>query len=244
MKKIKKIFYQDYIIYGQSQYLSLAKSFLNKNYNIIEIYKDTKRNYVSKIEMDHKYYVVKSPRSEQKLFQKKILSILKKPEVLSTLQNVNAAIDIYGFTELVRPYVAILKKRLFLEESYLIMEAIDGNPFHIAGDLKHLMSWVFQFHQAGFYHKDLNTSNVLIENLSMRVFDTQAKMEKVSHFHRNYDLLTLKQDQIVLNENFQVEDYYPIQKSLSWYLACLLKWFKYNRLSLCFRERRHKKRER
>ena len=73
MNNIQKITYRGYTIYGLSEYLFLGTLFLDQKYTTLEIYKNTRRNYVSKIEINNKSYVLKIPRSEQILIQKKNL---------------------------------------------------------------------------------------------------------------------------------------------------------------------------
>ncbi|AVQ17416.1 lipopolysaccharide core heptose(II) kinase RfaY [Fusobacterium gonidiaformans] len=243
MNILKKRMHNSYTVYGKEENLYLAEEFLNQNYETIEIFKDTKRNYVSKIKIQKKYYILKSPRSEQILIQKKILSFFKRGEALSTLLNVNYAIQNFHFTELVMPYVAITKKGFFLKESFLIMEYVEGRDFEKEEDFIKLIDWIQNFHRKGFYHQDLNTSNVCIQNDKLRVFDTQAKRESFSYYHRSYDILTLKQDLLVLEKNFPIEKYYPLPKNIGSLMAKFIKYWKYNPISLYFREKKQKARE-
>ncbi|WP_442486623.1 lipopolysaccharide core heptose(II) kinase RfaY [Fusobacterium necrophorum] len=242
MKIVKKRNHS-YTMYGKKEDLYLAEEFLKQNYKTVEVFKNTKRNYVAKIDIQGKYYILKSPRSEQILLQKKIFSYWKRGEALSTLVNVQHAIEKFHMTELVTPYVAIVKKTFYLKESYLIMEYVEGRPFQKEKDFLLLMTWIQTFHRKGFYHQDLNTSNVCIQNDTLRVFDTQAKRERISHYHRSYDILTLKQDLLVLEKNFPVETYYPLPKNFGSLLAKLVKYGKYNPISLYFRDKKQKKRE-
>lgn len=232
-----------YTIYGKEENLYLAEDFLDQNYETIEVFKNTRRNYVAKIKIREKYYILKSPRSEQILIQKKILSYWKRGEALSTLLNINKATQKFHFTELVMPYVAILRKTFYLKESFLIMEYVDGRNFQKQEDFFKLMGWIQKFHEKGFYHQDLNTSNVCIQNDELRVFDTQAKQEIFSYYHRSYDILTLKQDLLVMEKNFPVEKYYPLPKNFGSFLAKLVKYWKYNPISLYVRKKRQQKRE-
>ena len=78
MNILKKRMHNSYTVYGKEENLYLAEEFLNQNYETIEIFKDTKRNYVSKIKIQKKYYILKSPRSEQILIQKKFLAFLNE----------------------------------------------------------------------------------------------------------------------------------------------------------------------
>lgn len=242
MNILKKRMHNSYTVYGKEENLYLAEEFLNQNYETIEIFKDTKRNYVSKIKIQKKYYILKSPRSEQILIQKKILSFFKRGEALSTLLNVNYAIQNFHFTELVMPYVAITKKGFFLKESFLIMEYVEGRDFEKEEDFIKLIDWIQNFHRKGFYHQDLNTSNVCIQNDKLRVFDTQAKRESFSYYHRSYDILTLKQDLLVLEKNFPIEKYYPLPKNIGSLMAKFIKYWKYNPIFFYFKEKKHKKR--
>ena len=118
---IEKIKYEDWEIYSPKSNIKLGKLVLDKEYKVVKVLKDTNRNYVAVILIENKKYILKGFRSEVIIPQRRIQTIFKKGEALTTLENGLEAID-DGITELVKPLVAIIKKKLFIEESFLIMD--------------------------------------------------------------------------------------------------------------------------
>ena len=59
--------YRDYNIYfpqnsKTTETLELSKKIIDKNYKILQIFKDTERNFVAKIEIDTNIFILKSPK--------------------------------------------------------------------------------------------------------------------------------------------------------------------------------------
>ncbi|MGX6591094.1 lipopolysaccharide core heptose(II) kinase RfaY [Cetobacterium ceti] len=215
--------YKDYKIYTYDEkYIKIGEKILNKDYKIIEIYKDTNRNYVGKIEIDEKFYVLKSPKSEVIIPQRKILSMFKRGEVLSTLKNLNEGID-EGITEYVKPLLGIVKKGLFIKESFLLMEYLPGERLRTIEDVDKVIELTKKIHRNKRYHGDLNTSNFIKVGENIKIIDTQGKRDIFFGFKRAYDILTLKKDLLVLELNYNVDENYKIDKSIGYYLAYFLK---------------------
>ena len=94
MKKIKKEVFKGYNIYFlEEEYKMLAEKIIKKEFKEIEKIKDTKRNYVSLIEIDGIKYIYKEPRNEYRIPQRQFMSLFKKGEALTTLVNINKLID-------------------------------------------------------------------------------------------------------------------------------------------------------
>ena len=125
---LKEQTYKDFkIFYYDDKYLEIGKKIIEKNFKTIKILKDSKRNYVSEIEIEETNFIMKEPRNEYIIPQRKIMTIFKKGEVLSTLININKLIDEYGFKEYVRPFLAIVRrKNKMINYSLLLMKKIDG----------------------------------------------------------------------------------------------------------------------
>ena len=115
IKKEIMIKEQDYkgfkIFYYDNRYLEIGKKIIEKDFKTIKVLKDSKRNYVSEIEIEGSNFIIKEPRNEYIIPQRKIMTLFKKGEVLNTLININKLIDEYGFKEYARPFLAIVKRK-------------------------------------------------------------------------------------------------------------------------------------
>lgn len=231
--KLKEEKYLDWkIFFSQTEdsAMTLGKMILDGNYKIKKVYKDTKRNYVAQIEIENKNYILKEFRSEIIIPQRKIQTLFKKGEALSTLINTTEVIEL-GIEELVKPIVALVKKKLTIEQSYLLMEYVEGVKISTIEDIDKIMELVEKIHKNKIYHGDLNTSNFIKEGNKIRILDTQGKKEKIGSFKRWYDIFTLENDLLVKELNYNVRDKYYLDKKDIWvYLAYLLKNFKNTKL--------------
>lgn len=231
--KLKEEKYLDWKIFFsqiENSAIVLGKMILDGKYKIKKIFKDTKRNYVAQIEIENKNYILKEFRSEIIIPQRKIQTLFKKGEALSTLINTTEAIEL-GIEELVKPIVALVKKKLTIEQSYLLMEYVEGEKISSIEDIDKIMELVEKLHKNKIYHGDLNTSNFIKEGDKIRILDTQSKKEKIGSFKRWYDIFTLENDLLVELLNYKVrEKYYLKEKDIWFYLAYLLKNFKNTKL--------------
>lgn len=231
--KIEEEKYLDWKIFfsqTESNAIVLGKIILDENYKIKRVYKDTKRNYVAQIEIENKNYILKEFRSEVIIPQRKVQTLFKKGEALSTLINTTEAIEL-GIEELVKPIVALVKKKITIKQSYLLMEYVEGKKISSIEDIDKIMELVEKIHKNKIYHGDLNTSNFIKEKEKIRILDTQSKKEKIGSFKRWYDIFTLENDLLVKELNYNVSDkYYLKEKDIWFYLAYLLKNFKNTKL--------------
>ena len=203
MKNKKYLEWQIYFLEEENNTEILGELILNNKYIIKKVFKDTERNYVAQIEIENKYYILKEFRSEVIIPQRKIQTLLKKGEALSTLINTTEAIEL-GIKELVKPIIALVKKRVTIKKSYLLMEYIEGEKISTIEDIDKIMNLVEKMHKIGVYHGDLNTSNFIKEGNKVRILDTQGKKEKIGNFKRWYDILTLENDNLVKELNYNV----------------------------------------
>lgn len=228
--KIKKYLYKEYKIYFPEEKLEreeLGKSIIDNNFKTIKILKDTKRNYVAIIEIENKKYILKEFRSEVVIPQRKIQTFFKIGEALRTLTNGLLAIE-EGIDELVEPLLAIVKKKIFIEKSFLLMEYIGGDILRTKEDIDKVIEIIKKVHGLGRYHGDLNTSNFIKVNDSLKIIDTQMKKEKIWNFKKIYDIFTLKEDLLVLELNYEVEKKYKVDTGkLSFLLVYLVKKIKH-----------------
>ena len=223
---IKEEKYNSYKIYYKNEVNKiLAKKILDKSYKVLEEYKNTERNYVAKIDIDGKIYVLKSPKAETIIPQRKLQTILKKGEGLTSFVNIDSAIS-KGLDFFIEPLAVMVKRGLFLEESLILMDYIDGDIIRTTEDIDIIMDMVKKIHDKGIYHGDLNTSNFIKTSNGIKIIDTQAKSESFWHFKRGYDILTMKNDLLVLLLKYDVEKNYRVKRDLGYGLAYIIKNFK------------------
>lgn len=223
---IKNMRYRDFKIYYKDECnKALAQKVLDQKYIVIDEYKNTERNYVAKIEIDKKFYVLKSPKAETVIPQRKVQTIFKKGEGLTSFKNIDYAKSI-GLDFFIEPLAVMVKKGIFLQESFILMEYVDGKLIRTVEDIDIIMDMVKKIHEKGIYHGDLNTSNFIKTKSGIKIIDTQAKREKLWHFKRAYDILTMKNDLLVLEREYEVEKDYKVQRDIGYLLAYVIKNFK------------------
>lgn len=223
---IKDVLYKEFkIYYKNEENKRLAEVVLDKNYNVIDEYKNTERNYVAKIEIDGQFYVLKSPKAETVIPQRKIQTVFKKGEGLTSFLNIEVAKNM-GLDFFIEPLAVMVKRGLFLKESFILMKYIDGEIIRTVEDIDIIMDMVEKIHEKGIYHGDLNTSNFIKTSDGIKIIDTQAKRESFWHFKRAYDILTLKNDLLVLQREYEVEKNYKVKRDIGYALAYIIKNFK------------------
>lgn len=223
---IKDVLYKEFkIYYKNEENKRLAEIVLDKNYKVIDEYKNTERNYVAKIEIDGQFYVLKSPKAETVIPQRKIQTVFKKGEGLTSFLNIEAAKNM-GLDFFIEPLAVMVKRGVFLKESFILMEYIDGEIIRTVEDIDIIMDMVEKIHEKGIYHGDLNTSNFIKTSDGIKIIDTQAKRESFWHFKRAYDILTLKNDLLVLEREYEVEKNYKVKRDIGYVLAYIIKNFK------------------
>lgn len=241
---MKNISYKEYKIYFfDDYYKEIGEKIIGKKYIVLKVYKNTIRNYVAKIKIENKVFILKSPKSEVVLPQRKFMSLLKKGEAISTLENINN-LERELKKNFVKIYLAVVKKKFFIEESYILMEYIEGEILKNEEDLIKMMEIVNNIHNKKIYHGDLNASNFINTGKIIKIIDSQGKREKLSSFKRWYDIFTLKNDLLVQELKFNVDEYYyNKEKGLSFYMAYLLKNFKNLKLVKKIKEKKKELRE-
>lgn len=224
---LKRENYKGYdIYYYEDEFLNISKDIIDKNFQIIKIYKDTVRNYVVKISLKNKEYVLKSPKAENIIPQRKFLSAFKQGEALTTLKNISEA-EKNGITEFVKIYSAIVKRNIFIKESYILMENIEGEILKTEEDIDEVLKIIEKLHKNYIYHGDLNTSNFIKNNNEIKIIDSQAKQEKYWNFRRWYDIFTLEEDLLVLSLHYKIKEKYNfLKKDIGYYIALFFKKFK------------------
>lgn len=226
---IKNKKYKEYNIYYPKKeifYEELGKRIIDKQYKELEVYKNTERNYVAKIEIEGKKYILKSPKSETIIPQRRIQTIIKNGEALNTLLNVRERIK-EGMKEYAIPFLAIVKKKKIIKESYILMECVEGESIKNIFDIDEIMEIVNKLHKKNVYHGDLNTSNFIKTINGIKIIDTQGKKEKFFHFNRWNDLFIMKNDLLVMEKEYKVEEkYYKKSKNISYYIVLIIRKIK------------------
>lgn len=227
--KILNSKYKEWNIYypnNEDELINLGKSIIDNNYFIEKVLKEGKRNYVAIISINDKKYILKEFKSEIIIPQRKIQTYFKKGEALTTLENGLESIE-QGIFELVKPITAIVKKKKTIEKSYLLMEYLLGETLKTKEDIGKVIEIIKKIHKINRYHGDLNTSNFIRTNRGIKILDTQMKKETFFSFKKYYDILTLKEDLLVISLNYDVESNYKMKKlTISFISAFLLKKLK------------------
>lgn len=215
---LKKIRYEKYEIFSiDSNYLQLGIQIVNKKYKIIKKLKDTKRNFVAIIEINNKKYVFKEPRNEYRIPQRKIMTLLKKGEAVTTLKNINR-LNNEGFSDFVKPLLAITSRKFgMIEYSGFLMEYFEG-IIDINKNLE-FVKLVKKMHKNRVYHGDFNPGNFLVKDNIIKIIDTQAKKMFFGKYRAHYDMLTMKMDSYK-------EMKYPYEKDIFYYFALGVKKLK------------------
>jgi len=213
--EIKKLKYKDFIIYYiDDKYLELGKDIINKNEVVTEEIKVTKRNYVVKIKYQNEELILKAPRNEFRIPQRKLGTLVKKGEARSTFENITKLIE-EGFVEYVKPLLAVVKRKYgMIDESYIIFELSSDNEKCKLEDILQLGK---KMHEKGIYHGDFNMSNFLFDD-GIKIIDTQGKKYWFGEYRPNYDFLTLEES---VYGRFGKEDWY--NRNTWFYLAYFIK---------------------
>lgn len=210
-KDCKKNQYKGYDLYFyEDKFLDIGKKIIDKKYTEKKILKDTRRNFVEIIEVNQVSYVLKENRNEHIIPQRKIMTLFKKGEALSTLVNLTELRD-KGIDNFVAPFLVINKRKNgMIVYSVLVMENINGKEDR--NYLKNIIELMIKLHKIGIYHGDFNPGNFLIESGRVRIIDTQGKKMRFFNYRAHYDMLTMKMDSYHEME-------YPYKKDLMYYFV-------------------------
>ena len=210
--------YKGYSIFAYDKFfIKIGKNIIDKEYKEHNILKNTKRNFVSEIQINNISYIFKEPRNEYIIPQRKFFTLFKKGEAVTTLININKAIIEDNLIEYAKPLLAIVKrKNRMICYSALIQEKISIND---SRELDKMVEVTKKIHSKGYYHGDCNPSNFMTSKDKVKILDTQAKKMSFGNYRAHYDMITMKYDSY--NEMI-----YPYKKNLFYYLAYSMKRFK------------------
>jgi heptose II phosphotransferase len=164
-------------------------------------------------------YVLKSPRNEFRIPQRKFFTLFKYGEAVETLRNINELREI-GLDIFAMPLGAIVKRRYgMICESHIIFEVAHGESTIKNRGLA--VEVTKKMHEYGVYHGDCNPSNFIITDSCVKVIDTQAKKMHFGNYRAHYDMATMKFDSYK-------EMVYPYRKNIFYYMVIMVKGFKRN----------------
>lgn len=231
----KWIYKENNIYFFEDKYRNIAKKIIDNNFVVVKKLKDTKRNYVALIEVENKKYILKEPRNEYRIPQRKIMSIFKDGEALATLKNINKLYD-EGVTELILPRLAINRRKFgMITYSAILMDYFDGEI-----DIKYndeFVKLIKKMHEKGSYHGDFNPGNFLVKNDEIKILDTQGKRMSFGRYRAHYDMITMKNDSYKEME-------YPYKKDYYYYFALGMKKFKRLKVIEKIKEKKKRLRDR
>ena len=227
--------YKEYSIFAYNKFfVEIGKNIIDKEYKEVNILKNTKRNYVSEIQINNINYIFKEPRNEHIIPQRKFFTLFKKGEAVTTLININKAIIEDNLIEYAKPLLAIVKrKNRMICYSALIQEKISIND---SRELDKMVEVTKKIHSKGYYHGDCNPSNFMTSKDKVKILDTQAKKMSFGNYRAHYDMLTMKID------SYQ-EMEYPYKKNIFYYFAIFIKKIKKLKFIEKIKEKKKKLRE-
>ncbi|MFK4785491.1 lipopolysaccharide core heptose(II) kinase RfaY [Fusobacterium sp. MFO224] len=195
MKKLLKKKYKNYqLFFYDEKYQELGKKIVDKDVKIIKEIKVTDRNYVSKIKYNGGLYILKSPRNEHRKFQRKVMTLFKRGEALSTLVNTSKLID-KGLDIFATPYIAIVKRKNgMIVSSYFVTEYFEEKKKK-GYKKEEIQKWLElgkKLHDKKVYHGDLNPANIIDTDKGVKLIDSQCKKYYFGEYRSNYDKLTLE----------------------------------------------------
>jgi lipopolysaccharide core biosynthesis protein rfaY len=215
---LKKEIYKGFNIFSYDpKNIEIGKKILDNNYKTEIVFKDSKRSTVSEIKIDNNSYILKRIGNETIIPQRKLMTLFKKGEALTTLININKIMDELKISEYVRPLLAInRRKHGMINFSLLVLEKVkgDSNVDKIA-----LIELIKKIHRNKIYHGDFNPSNFIFTKNGIRIIDTQGKRMSFGNYRAHYDILTMKMDTYP-------DLKYPYKKNLFYYIALAVKKMK------------------
>jgi lipopolysaccharide core biosynthesis protein rfaY len=227
--------YKEYSIFAYNKFfVEIGKNIIDKEYKEVNILKNSKRNYVSEIQINNINYIFKEPRNEHIIPQRKFFTLFKKGEAVSTLVNINKAIKMDNLIEYTEPLLAIVKRKNgMICYSALIQEKINVETDR---NLDKMVEVTIKIHNKGYYHGDCNPSNFITSKDIIKILDTQAKKMIFGNYRAHYDMLTMQID------NYP-EMKYPYRKNIFYYFALFMKKFKRLKFIQKIKEKKKKLRE-
>ena len=215
---LKKEIYKGFNIFSyDSKNIEIGKKILDNNYKTEIVFKDSKRSTVSEIKIDNNSYILKRIGNETIIPQRKLMTLFKKGEALTTLININKIMDELKISEYVRPLLAInRRKHGMIDFSFIVLEKVkgDSNVDKIA-----LIELIKKIHRNKIYHGDFNPSNFIFTKNGIKIIDTQGKKMSFGNYRAHYDILTMKMDTYP-------DLKYPYKKNLFYYIALAVKKMK------------------
>ena len=202
----------------EEKYFTLLNKILSFNYKTLQEFKNDNRTYVAKILIDDKYYILKKIFIRKKI--KKILSLFKKGEGLSTLLNIQT-LKKQGVEELADILgVAVERKNGMITNEIILMEYCEGKRAIEDENLLKVLPILDKIYLLGRFHGDCNPGNFLLNDKEeVKILDTKLKKMFFGNYRKHYDILTLM-------KHFKNKIEYPYRKNIFYYLAASIRKFR------------------
>ncbi|MGL5982038.1 MAG: lipopolysaccharide core heptose(II) kinase RfaY [Cetobacterium sp.] len=192
MKRFKEVNLKGFQIYFKDEkYILISEKILEREYKILEEYKNDGRTFVALIEIDKKKYILKEFQKEGRDFWKRFLTLFNRGEAYTVLNNTFRAKNL-GIEEVTDVYCAILKERFgIVQKSYILMEYIDGEIKLDKNSVKNIEKLIGKIHKIGLYHGDCNPYNFLfLKNGELKIIDSKLKKDYIGN-RKKYDMKIL-----------------------------------------------------
>lgn len=195
MDNLIKETYKEYnLFFYNENFKKLGENIINNDIEVIKEIKVTDRNYVAKIKYNENYYILKSPRNEHRKKQRKVMTLFKKGEALTTLVNTNRLIS-NGLDFFATPYLAVVRRKYgMIVESYFVTEYFQEKKREKLKkeEMNNWLKLVEKLHRKRICHGDFNPSNIIDTDSGVKLIDSQCKHYYFGEYRSNYDKLTLE----------------------------------------------------
>jgi len=216
--------YRGYNLYFfEEKFNNIAKKIIDNNYEVIKAFKESKRNYVALVNIDGEEFILKSPRNEFRIPQRRVMTLFKKGEALTSLTNVERLRG-QGLEELTPIYLAINRReKKMIAESFILLKKVDSIEEIDYTEHRNLaVETAKKMHELNVFHGDCNPSNFIIDKEKrVHIIDTKAETMSFGNYRAHYDMLTMKIDSYG-------EMIYPYKKNIFYYMALFMKKTKRN----------------
>lgn len=155
-----------------------------RDLKVLKVYRRSYRGTVLLIHALEQKLILKHSRRERASLQKRLLSLFKDSEALTTLKN-TVRLHRMGMREAFRPILAIEKRAYgMIEESVLLYEYVEGKHFP-KSDTQALLLVVEALkkcHRAGSLHTDAKLENFLLTASGIVMIDSSFKRNLLGRF--------------------------------------------------------------
>jgi heptose II phosphotransferase len=193
---------------------------LENRYSVVETYKNSKRNYVARIKINEKDFVLKENLKETHKWNYILKYFHKDSEELQTLKN-SATLRKEGFNN-APLYYGVIERRAFgvLRRAVLLEEYVPGQLCLTIHLMDKIIECVKRLHQLGRYHGDCKPTNFIEDDQGLiRCLDSKFKKKGIGKFQTQFDFVNLQYDSYH-------EMNYPYPKDIWYHIAYAIKRYR------------------